>query len=65
MATKIININDRVQRCNNSGAHGTVKEIRTEVTASSQEAKEKGKMYYVLWDNGTLSCVGADGLELV
>ena len=63
MANKIIKVNDRVKRCDKTGAEGTVKSVRTEVTASSAEAKEKGKMYYVLWDNGTLSCLGIDGIE--
>ena len=65
MTTKNININDRVRRIANSGAVGTVKEVRTEVTASSQEVKDKGRMYYILWDNGTLSCLSAEGLEVV
>ena len=64
MATKNISVNNRVRRSDKSGTLGTVKQVRTEVTASSQEAKEKGKMYYVLWDNGTLSCLGGDGLEI-
>ena len=61
MAAKTLNVNDRVRRCDKTGAFGTIKQIRTEVTASSQD---KGKMYYVLWDNGTLSCLGGDALEL-
>jgi hypothetical protein len=65
MASKNINVNDRVQRSDKSGPLGTVKQVRTEVTASSQEAKDKGRMFYVLWDNGTLSCLGADGLEVI
>ena len=65
MVTKTFNVNDRVRRVDKSGAWGTIKQIRTEVTASSQDAKEKGRMFYVLWDNGTLSCLGADALELV
>jgi hypothetical protein len=63
MAQKAFAVEDRVKRIDNSGPIGTVKELRVEVTASSQEAKEKGKMYVVLWDNGTLSCFGAEGLE--
>ena len=62
MAAKTLNVNDRVRRSDKTGAFGTIKQIRTEVTASSQDAK--GKMYYVLWDNGTLSCMGGDALEL-
>lgn len=63
MATNGFNINDRVKRRDNSGPEGSVKQVRIEVTASSQSDKEKGKMYYVLWDNGTLSCLGGEGLE--
>lgn len=62
---KNINASDRVRRTDKTGPLGTVKQVRTEVTASSQEASEKGKMFYVLWDNGTLSCLGSEGLEVV
>ena len=47
------------------GCEGTVKEIRVEVTAPSQEAKEKGLMYLVQWDNGSLSYFGAEAIETV
>lgn len=63
MSNKLFAAGDRVKRNDNSGPLGTVKEIRVEVTASSQDADSKGKMYVVLWDNGTLSCFGAEGLE--
>ena len=49
MAIKSFNVNDRVKRSDKTGAIGTVKQVRTEVTASSQEVKDKGKMYYVLF----------------
>ncbi len=63
MAGKAFEVEDRVKRSDNTGPLGTVKELRVEVTASSQEAKEKGKMYVVLWDNGTMSCFGGEGLQ--
>jgi hypothetical protein len=46
------------------GCQGTVKAIREETTMSPRESKEKTVMIHVLWDNGTLSYLGAEGLEL-
>lgn len=63
MAGKTFEIEDRVKRTDNTGPLGTVKESRVEVTATNAEAREKGRMYVVLWDNGTQSCFAADGLE--
>jgi len=46
------------------GCAGTVKAIREETTNSSAEAKERSLMFQVLWDNGTLSYHGPEGLEV-
>ena len=61
-------VNDRVRRTNKpdvhiSGCYGTVKDMRYEVTAT--EAKAKGLLVSVQWDNGTFSYHGLDALELV
>jgi hypothetical protein len=47
------------------GCIGTVKTVREETTLSSRDTKEKTLMVHVLWDNGTLSFLGPDGLEVV
>jgi len=64
-ATEKIKVNDRVKRAKIPGCHGVVKELRTEVTASSVEARERSLMVSVLWDNGTLSYMTPDALEVV
>jgi len=46
------------------GCAGTVKAIREETTNNSAESKERSLMFQVLWDNGTLSYHGPEGLEL-
>lgn len=46
------------------GCAGTVKALREETTNTSAEAKERSMMFQVLWDNGTLSFHGPEGLEL-
>lgn len=65
MGTPKVKINDRVKRTQTGGCLGTVKDVRTEVTASSQEAKDKGLMISVRWDNGTTSYLSPEGLEVV
>lgn len=62
---KKIKANDRVKRTALAGCLGTVKEIKTEVTTSSQEAREKNIMVNVQWDNGTLSYLSPEALEVV
>ena len=59
-----IQVADRVQRVKDPGLQGLVKEIRTETT-SKQDAKEKGLMVQVLWDNGTLSYFSPESLKKV
>ena len=63
--SKKFKVQDRVRRVNIPGTLGIVKELKTEVTASTQEAKEKSLMVTVLWDNGTYSYLGPDALEVV
>lgn len=45
------------------GCVGTVKALREETTLTSRENKEISIMVQVLWDNGTLSYLGPEGLE--
>lgn len=59
-----IQVSDRVQRVKDPGLQGVVKELRTETT-SKQDAKEKGLMVQVLWDNGTLSYFSPESLKKV
>ena len=47
------------------GCIGTVKTLREETTLTSKESRERSLMVHVLWDNGTLSYLGPEGLELV
>jgi len=65
MANPKLNVSDRVKRAKIPGCHGIVKELRTEVTASSAEAREKSLIISVQWDNGTLSYMTPEALELV
>ena len=58
-------VDDRVKRAKIPGCRGVVKELRTEITASTEEAREKSLMVSVLWDNGTLSYLTPDALEVV
>ena len=54
---------DRVKRSGGRGCFGTVKDVTTDVTASSAEARERGLVVKVQWDNGTLSALSPDALE--
>jgi hypothetical protein len=56
---------DRVRRAFGEGCYGTIKEIREEVTLSSEPTRELAYIVVVLWDNGTLSSFSPDGLVLV
>lgn len=46
------------------GCIGTVKAVREETTLAARESKEKSMMFHVLWDSGTLSYLGPEGLAL-
>lgn len=63
-SSKNFKINDRVRRAAGLGCCGIVKDVRSEVTASSAEAREKSLLVQVLWDNGTLSYFSPESLEL-
>ena len=65
MAAKKFKQEDRVRRTNHKGCDGTVFEIRMELENGglSEEAREKGVMVGVKWDNGTISFLGPDALE--
>lgn len=56
-------VSDRVKRAKMPGCHGTVKDVKTEITAATNEARERGVMFTVMWDNGTFSYMGPEGLE--
>lgn len=47
------------------GSLGTVKSLREETTMSAKDSREKTIMIQVLWDSGTLSYLGPEGLEVV
>lgn len=64
-ATDKYKINDRVKRADGSGCQGMIKDVRTEVTATTGDSKEKGILITVMWDNGTFSYFGPEGIELV
>lgn len=57
-------VNDRVKRKGGKGCFGIVREIRQEVTASS-ELREPGLNIGVQWDNGTFSFFSIDGLDVI
>lgn len=67
MAAKEMKAKDRVRRVNGTGCAGTLIEIRTEVTASTTEGKDRDKplLVSVLWDNGTYSYFAPEGLEVI
>jgi hypothetical protein len=46
------------------GCIGTVKALREETTLAQKESRERSIMVQVLWDNGTLSYLGPEGLEM-
>lgn len=63
--SKKIKENDRVRRLNTPGCLGTVKEVKTEISATTPEAREKHVLINVQWDNGTLSYLSPAALEIV
>lgn len=65
MSDNNIKLNDRVKRSSGSGCFGIVKELKTEVTATSADAREKGLMVTVLWDDGSFSYFAPEALEIV
>lgn len=66
MSKKVLKINDRVKRVTQPGSFGTIKDVREEVTAkASDKDKESSLLVNVAWDNGTLSYLTVDALEVV
>lgn len=66
MTKKAIKINDRVKRIAQSGCFGTVKDVREESTAKVTDKTNEGALLVnVSWDNGTLSYMTPDALEIV
>ena len=66
MSVKKMKVNDRVRRVNDDGCQGAIKDIRAEsVSVSGTEEKDKPLMVNVLWDNGTLSVLAPEALEVV
>lgn len=66
MSKKVIKVNDRVKRLNQPGCHGTVKDVREEITAKvTDKDRDSSLLINVNWDNGTLSYLTIDALELV
>ena len=57
--------NDRVKWCDKSQSHGTVTDVREEVTGTSGEAEKKALMIYVRWDDGTQSCVAPGAVQRI
>ena len=67
MSSKKFKIDDRVKRGKGTGSNGTVKDLKTEVasTTNPRPDETKGLMVQVLWDNGTLSYLAPEALEVV
>ncbi len=65
MAPKRLKVKDRVVRKTGSACIGTVVDIRTEVSNTSVDMKDRGLLVQVQWDNGTLSYFTPEGLESV
>lgn len=55
----------RVKRLSGTGCLGTVKEVRSEVTATTGEMTDKGLMVVIDWDNGTTSYCTPGSIEVV
>lgn len=65
-SNKNFSAGDRVKRIQSNGCKGTVKEVREEtMQAGDSREKDKPLIVSVLWDNGTISSFGPNGLEKV
>lgn len=59
-------VDARVQRKDNNGCHGVVKEVRHELTTHSSLQRDDGvPMIKVHWDNGTISYFSEESLDEV
>lgn len=65
MGKSLIQLSDRVKRAHGEGCFGTVREVRAEVSVSSEPNREVGYIIVVAWDNGTVSSFSPDGLVVV
>jgi hypothetical protein len=65
MAKSLIKLDDRVKRVRGEGCYGTVREVRAEVSLSSESTREVGYIVVVSWDNGTVSSFSPDGLVVI
>lgn len=54
---------DQISTFSTRGCIGTVKALREEATLAQKESRDRSIMVQVLWDNGTLSYLGPEGLE--
>ena len=59
-----IKIGDRVKQSQREGLQGVVKGVHSETTAKADQ-KDKALMIEVLWDNGTLSYLTPEQLQVV
>jgi hypothetical protein len=55
---------DQITTYQARGCIGTVKTLREETTLAHKESRERSLMVHVMWDNGTLSYLGPEGLEM-
>jgi hypothetical protein len=66
MSKKALKVNDRVKRVKSPGSFGTVKDVREETSAQvTDKDKDNSLLINVHWDNGTLSYMTPDALEIV
>lgn len=65
MSKQNLKVSDRVKRATGDGCLGVIKEIREETMAARVESPQKSPLVNVLWDNGTLSYLSPDALQLV
>jgi hypothetical protein len=63
-ANDVGNSEDQITTYSTRGCMGTVKALRQETTLAQKESRERSLMVHVQWDNGTLSYLGPEGLEL-
>lgn len=54
-STHEFSVEDRVKRKDGVGCHGTILDIRSEVTSTKADTDSKGLMVIVKWDNGVQS----------
>ena len=67
MSNKKFKAKDRVVRVAQTSPQGVVREIRLELENSglNLDARERGAMIGVSWDNGTFSYAAPESLELI